>query len=307
MSGRLIILPKKSYCPWNPRNVERVEQDEREHKKKQEQEKKQKDQEKSQSRLKALRKRTREEIDDIPLQRFSLFENEERDHQERARDELLHGNVGTGTFHVSRHVKMRRNPGTSPSKNDDNALYTKSNLGVDEFTLRNSKKEAGVKERLDPMRQFHHLRQQDWRYISSPPSIQQIPTSKEHAEDEKQKTHKRGRQHSPDRGSHHDDSSVTSLPTSSCSQREKRKSKRHKKKKKKSRKHQRHDSKERGGSMFLCDESDGNAATNDILVELRRRRAKREDSERKRQEHVLGNTLEKRQYWDQYNPRLSRK
>ncbi|KAL7524903.1 hypothetical protein ACHAWF_001129 [Thalassiosira exigua] len=29
MSGRLTILPKKSYCPWNPENVERVLRDER--------------------------------------------------------------------------------------------------------------------------------------------------------------------------------------------------------------------------------------------------------------------------------------
>jgi len=29
MSGRLVILPKKTYCPWNPSNVERVRRDER--------------------------------------------------------------------------------------------------------------------------------------------------------------------------------------------------------------------------------------------------------------------------------------
>ena len=29
MSGRLIILPKKTYCPWNPQNLERVLRDER--------------------------------------------------------------------------------------------------------------------------------------------------------------------------------------------------------------------------------------------------------------------------------------
>ncbi|KAL7465768.1 hypothetical protein ACHAXS_006091 [Conticribra weissflogii] len=28
MSGRLVILPKKTYCPWNPSNVERVRRDE---------------------------------------------------------------------------------------------------------------------------------------------------------------------------------------------------------------------------------------------------------------------------------------
>ena len=29
MSGRLVILPKKTYCPWRPENVERVLRDER--------------------------------------------------------------------------------------------------------------------------------------------------------------------------------------------------------------------------------------------------------------------------------------
>ena len=36
MSGRLIILPKKSYCPWNPDNVARVERDEAAHRQDQE-------------------------------------------------------------------------------------------------------------------------------------------------------------------------------------------------------------------------------------------------------------------------------
>ncbi|GKY93934.1 hypothetical protein MPSEU_000360300 [Mayamaea pseudoterrestris] len=31
MSGRLVILPKKSYCPWKPENLARVERDERMH------------------------------------------------------------------------------------------------------------------------------------------------------------------------------------------------------------------------------------------------------------------------------------
>ena len=29
MSGRLVILPKKTYCPWKPENIERVLRDER--------------------------------------------------------------------------------------------------------------------------------------------------------------------------------------------------------------------------------------------------------------------------------------
>ena len=31
MSSRLIILPKKSYCPWKPENVQRVLRDQEQH------------------------------------------------------------------------------------------------------------------------------------------------------------------------------------------------------------------------------------------------------------------------------------
>lgn len=55
MSGRLIILPKKSYCPWNSSNVKRVLRDERQHAEAQEREKSLRDQESSRTRLKTLR------------------------------------------------------------------------------------------------------------------------------------------------------------------------------------------------------------------------------------------------------------
>jgi hypothetical protein len=302
MSGRLVILPKKSYCPWNPKNVARVDRDEREHQEKLDRQQQQKAQEQSHTRLLVLRKRAREEIDDNCLQRFNLFEKEERDHQERTRDELLRqGNPAK--LNDERHVEKRGNPGTFPSKNDEIPFYMKSNLDGDKSTKRNVKMDAGVKERLDPMRQFHLHHEQDSRV---PSSTQQITTPKEHtAKDEKQNASKRRQRRSPDSENHHDDTSGTS--PSASSRGERRKNKRLKKAKKKSRKQKRNNSKETRGEDFPNDESDGNANANDTLVELRRRRAEREESERKRQDHLLGSTLEKRQYYDQYNPRLSRK
>lgn len=71
MSGRLIILPKKSYCPWKPENVERVLRDERKHKEEQEAMAKSELQRESQTRLQALK-------GNVTSERFSLFEAEER-------------------------------------------------------------------------------------------------------------------------------------------------------------------------------------------------------------------------------------
>ena len=52
MSGRLIILPKKSYCPWAPQNIERVLRDEKQHA---EEEKRRQQSESSKVRIQALK------------------------------------------------------------------------------------------------------------------------------------------------------------------------------------------------------------------------------------------------------------
>ena len=76
MSGRLIILPKKSYCPWNPENVERVLRDEREHAEKIEQEAKKQKAAESRKRLNALKNGG---SDEASLEHVNLFQKEEEE------------------------------------------------------------------------------------------------------------------------------------------------------------------------------------------------------------------------------------
>lgn len=61
MSGRLVILPKKSYCPWKRENVERVMRDERLEKERSE---KQQQQREEQEVVTRKRKRTLESFDE---------------------------------------------------------------------------------------------------------------------------------------------------------------------------------------------------------------------------------------------------
>ena len=88
MSGRLIILPKKSYCPWNPENVERVLRDEREHAEKIEQEAKKQKEAESRKRLNALKNGG---SDEASLQHVNLFQKEEEEEKERGFDSLSGG------------------------------------------------------------------------------------------------------------------------------------------------------------------------------------------------------------------------
>lgn len=84
MSGRLIILPKKSYCPWNPENVERVLRDEQEHAKQQQLQQAQQQQEASDKRLKALHaNKNRSSFTQPQQQHVNLFAKEEEEHWKR--------------------------------------------------------------------------------------------------------------------------------------------------------------------------------------------------------------------------------
>ena len=66
MSGRLIILPKKSYTPWNPQNVERVIRDERLHKERLEKEENERRHHENRNRIELMkeRRRKKQRIDD---------------------------------------------------------------------------------------------------------------------------------------------------------------------------------------------------------------------------------------------------
>lgn len=79
MSGRLIILPKKSYCPWKPENVERVLRDERLERERLEREEKELRQQESKQRLATLKGTTTgSSADAAPQTHVNLFEPEEQ-------------------------------------------------------------------------------------------------------------------------------------------------------------------------------------------------------------------------------------
>jgi hypothetical protein len=75
MSGRLVILPKKSYCPWNPKNVARVERDEAQHRLTLQQEEQRQEAIRAEQRQAALRRTAADQ------QHVNLFANEERKEQ----------------------------------------------------------------------------------------------------------------------------------------------------------------------------------------------------------------------------------
>jgi hypothetical protein len=311
MSGRLIILPKKSYCPWNPKNLERVAQDEKEHREKQEQEEKQRCQEESHLRLTQLRKRIRDHDDaDDKLQRFSLFAKEEQEQNDRLQGESLQGNPRAGQ-NSARGNKIqkdkRRNLGDFSSMSDDTPFYMKSRPNGEDAQPSEAilRKDRRVKDHLDPMKQFHQSRQGD-DYARSLVSATQDSISKP---DDNNAIAKDARRSGTGQGhlrpelrsgntSDHDESSRSSA-SASHDRKKRRKNKHRKKDKKKSRKDKRE--KSRGT------ETAGSNSNVDSLEELRKRRAEREELERKRQDDLMGRSHGNLRYHDQYNPRLSRK
>jgi hypothetical protein len=105
MSGRLVILPKKSYCPWNRKNLERIERDEQQHQQlllQQEQYQRQIASEQRWDQLSASRlKRTtcsppqeqvqehdpQEQSNEFHMNHFSLFAREEQQDRVRCRQQ----------------------------------------------------------------------------------------------------------------------------------------------------------------------------------------------------------------------------
>eukprot|EP00536_Pseudo-nitzschia_multiseries_P000327 jgi/Psemu1/282251/fgenesh1_pg.4_\ len=82
MSGRLIILSKKGYCPWNTRNLARIETDEKEHREAQEREAEKHAHISSRARVAALKKTGPGKAEHQG--RFNLLESGDEAHFDRA-------------------------------------------------------------------------------------------------------------------------------------------------------------------------------------------------------------------------------
>jgi hypothetical protein len=96
MSGRLIILPKKSYCPWKPENVERVLRDERLDQERRDKEQEQMRQEESRARMRAFKKDPEQQNEQ--QRHINLFEQEEQTVNERAVKGIKASGLQVATF-----------------------------------------------------------------------------------------------------------------------------------------------------------------------------------------------------------------
>jgi hypothetical protein len=152
MSGRLIILPKKSYCPWKPENVERVLRDERREAERLEREKEIATRHESELRLTLRRKQ--QGLPDIPEQQpqhVNLFQAEE----EASLQKVLRGNdennkVVVGVMPVSLGQTVLKTRG------DRRPFYLRESEQVEELSTKETKRQ----DTLDPMRKFSKRRRE---------------------------------------------------------------------------------------------------------------------------------------------------
>jgi hypothetical protein len=138
MSGRLIILPKKAYCPWKPENVERVLKDERVERERLEKEEKEQRQQESKQRLATLKggdsstpKQQEQHVNLFELEERAMVETSLTGEEKKKRTEL------TGVMPVRLDSVMR--------KNKDQPFYVRGSVA------RNDQK---WKARMDPMKAF---------------------------------------------------------------------------------------------------------------------------------------------------------
>jgi hypothetical protein len=155
MSGRLVILPKKSYCPWKPGNVERVLRDERLEKERVERTEKQRltttlPQSTRIEQLAILRGR----IDEIspPLQRHvNLFQEEE----EESCGNAVSDNRGKVREQQMGILPLVLGQSELETRGDNRPFYLRTAPEKKLLSL----KEERRKESLDPMKGFSRKRQ----------------------------------------------------------------------------------------------------------------------------------------------------
>ena len=319
MSGRLIILPKKSYCPWNPSNVERVLRDEREHAESQEREASQQKQESSRARLQLLHnkgrvsdgeaaavesssgsgsdKRRSPQVE-VAAQHVNLFAVEEEAHRKRVED---------ATAIDSRKGKQKNN-GIMPlylgQSAQTDSFYLKGGdhfLSKDDQDKASNPKEDRLKSRMDPMKEFVRAETAPRRVAapSEEPSIK--PATKKSSHNKRKHKHRRGSSKQRLDSSSSDSDSSSSSRTSSDDDDDSYERRRRRRKRRKSSSSRKRGSREKKSKI-------DKASPQNAVEELRRKRAEREAKERLRQERVIasaeGHVHSK--YQDQYHPGLSR-
>ncbi|KAI2510441.1 hypothetical protein MHU86_4014 [Fragilaria crotonensis] len=136
--GRLVILPKKSYCPWKPENVERVLRDER-------LEKERLTQESTRSgRLEILRGAKKTLSQSPPHEHVNLFQQEE---DESYRTGILQGKAQQQTRGV---LPVVLGQSELEARGDNRPFYLRT--AAEQKLL--APKDHQRKESLDPMKDF---------------------------------------------------------------------------------------------------------------------------------------------------------
>lgn len=289
MSGRLVILPKKTYCPWNPENVERVLRDERRERERQEDKAKAQHQQESQKRWDSLKKNQGNDDDDAP-ERFSLFEEEEK---QQWKD------------------KPKSNPGVMPVFLGASLAQEQTRKAAKEQEIQGEafqKKEARRKSEMDPMKEFS----KECKTRSfNPPTENQFTDKPQSIEQSKNDTHRSKEKTAHSRS---EDAESSSDSDSSCSR---RRHKRRKKRRKHKRSRQYSDSDSSGEEKrqrrrkHKRKHSSIKKSDKGIdFAELRRRRLEREEKEKQREKAAIqeatGGVRSRGSYQNQYHPRLSR-
>jgi hypothetical protein len=298
MSGRLIILPKKTYCPWNSKNVERVLQDERLHAKEQAKQQQDSQADQSKARLRALKKKNNQYEGSSTDSHVNLFAPEE----EKALQQLQ---VATNDKKKSQGMMMMIQPlcnlGQSTKKADKafDLQQQKRQPSDPSKVVHKKSRDDRLKSRMDPMHRFHSsgechsnaapLNEEQLSSSPADPVMDLSTTSKESKHNKKRKQR---------REDISDSSSESSSNESSDDDRKK-----HRKRRRRQRKEHKDGKRSR--------KSKESSQKDDSMEELRRRRMEREEKEQRRQQSIVDDAKYRssasHKYSNQYNPTLSRR
>ncbi|CAJ1964981.1 unnamed protein product [Cylindrotheca closterium] len=153
MSSRLIILPKKSYCPWSEENVQKVLRDEEKHARevKASSANNNNDQTKTQNHNKHQDDDEKDDTKNLaPSGNFSLFAKEEKQAHIEQEKQIM----------SEKDTTRRRNHRHQPQHNylrpfdRSTSAAMDSAVGLNSRKYKHSRKDAALKNRLDPMGGF---------------------------------------------------------------------------------------------------------------------------------------------------------
>lgn len=285
MSGRLVILPKKSYCPWNPENIKRAERDEQLDRERQKEQERREAEAVSEARLRALKKRARSTQpwcqDDTKCKVYESTNERVNVRQSESNDE---GAVKPfrlfSAEEAMANVKSRR-PRSEIQNCKLEPFYLKARSCGEEEGNKSSRRSLSDKRRkleMDPMREYsvadsdevphvqHHQRKNDSSFSGAALEISR--TLSESTDSESRQSSRR----------------------SSRKQRVKQK-------RRNSEEKRRHDQL-----------TPSTALTKRSRDELRQRRLERERQEQLKVSRLISEqNLDRQSYNDQYNPKLNRK